>query len=323
MLELEHGFRVADIHTRLEPDAARRRRGGAGDPETIEREMHQAGVVRAVVVSGLRENGYLKANNGVARMCVERPFVAFARVTGARDPGTGAGARLRNLTTKREGYHTSPADVEQYAYDDRFAGFKLHPAVDGLPDEAVLDQLADVELPVVVHAGERFPPVAVAEHLLGRGFPVVLEHFGGYPLDRELMADGIALLDGHEACFLDTSFVPFRERRRHGDTDTRCDGGLDAESVLEEPFASRRGVGTGRRGVSGQVSAERVPRAMRWSCSSRWAGCTSAPAFRVGGTYADTRRGRREWRGRFLLTVARRVSHSASAAREATRRSAI
>lgn len=211
MLELEHGFRVADIHTRLEPDAARRRRGGAGDPETIEREMHQAGVVRAVVVSGLRENGYLKANNGVARMCVERPFVAFARVTGARDPGTGAGARLRNLTTKREGYHTSPADVEQYAYDDRFAGFKLHPAVDGLPDEAVLDQLADVELPVVVHAGERFPPVAVAEHLLGRGFPVVLEHFGGYPLDRELMADGIALLDGHEACFLDTSFVPFRD----------------------------------------------------------------------------------------------------------------
>ncbi|MFB6143380.1 MAG: amidohydrolase family protein [Halorientalis sp.] len=210
MLELEHGFRVVDVHTRLEPD------GGAsgarsGDPETVEREMHQAGVVRSVVVPGPREGSYLKANNAVARMSVERPFVAFARVNGARDAGGGAGATIRNLTASREDRHTSPDDVEQYAYDERFAGFKLHPPADGLPDEAVLAQLADVGLPVLVHAGERFPPAAVAEHLLGYDFPVVLEHFGGYPLNRDLMAAAIDLLDRHEACFLDTSFVPFRD----------------------------------------------------------------------------------------------------------------
>ena len=144
MLELEHGFRVVDVHARLEPEASRRPREGMGEPERLEREMHQAGVVRAVAYSDYRERGYLKANNAVARMTVGRPMVAFARVDGARDPGAGAGSRLRNITASREEYHTSPEDIEQYAYDDRFVGFKLHPARDGLPDEAVLEELAAV-----------------------------------------------------------------------------------------------------------------------------------------------------------------------------------
>jgi len=55
MLELEHGFRVVDVHARLEPDESRRPRDGIGDPERLEREMHQAGVVRAVVYPGDRE----------------------------------------------------------------------------------------------------------------------------------------------------------------------------------------------------------------------------------------------------------------------------
>jgi len=209
MLELEHGFRVVDVHVRLEPEEARRR--GTGDPETIEREMHHAGVVRSVVVPGPREGSYLKANNAVARMSVGRPFVAFARVNGARDAGSSPGARLRNLASSRAEKHTSPEDVEQYAYDDRFAGFKLHPPVDGLPDEAVLERLSEVGLPVLVHGGERFPPSAVADHLLGYDFPVILEHFGGYPLNRELVAEGIDMLDSWESCFLDTSYVRYRD----------------------------------------------------------------------------------------------------------------
>jgi predicted TIM-barrel fold metal-dependent hydrolase len=211
MLELEHEFRVVDTHVRLEPDESRRPDSQTGNPETIEREMHQAGVVRSVVFPGPREAGYLKANNAVARMSVGRSFVAFARINGARDPGAGTGARLRNLTASREEHHTSPQDIEQYAYDDRFAGFKLNPAVDGLPDEEVLEQFADVGLPVLVHGGERFPPAAIGEHLLEYDFPVIVEHFGGYPMRRELMADAIELLDRAEACYLDTSYVRFRD----------------------------------------------------------------------------------------------------------------
>jgi len=87
MLELEHGFRVVDTHVRLEPDEARRPDRQIGDPETIEREMHQAGVVRSVVFPGPREGSYLKANNAVARMSVVRAFEAIARLSGGRGPG--------------------------------------------------------------------------------------------------------------------------------------------------------------------------------------------------------------------------------------------
>ncbi|MFT4922522.1 MAG: putative TIM-barrel fold metal-dependent hydrolase, partial [Haloarculaceae archaeon] len=164
MLELEHGFRVVDVHVELEPEQTQRRRD-AGDPEQMERELHQAGVVKALAFATDREGSYLKANNAVARMSVERPFVALARINGARDPGQGAGSRLRNLASSRQDHHTSPEDVEQYAYDDRFVGFKLHPRIDGLPDEEVLDELSDAGLPVFTYGGHGFPPEAIAETL--------------------------------------------------------------------------------------------------------------------------------------------------------------
>jgi hypothetical protein len=210
MLELEHGFRVVDVHARLEPDEQRRPQEGMGDPEQLEREMHQAGVVRSIVFPGERDGSYLKANNAVARMTVERPLVAFARVNGARDPGSGPGSTLRNLASSRTEAHTSPDDIEQYAYDDRFYGFKLHPPTDGLPDEDVLAELASVSLPVIVHGGEGFPPETVAESLLGYEFPVVLSHFGAHPLRRDLMEQAIDLLETHDQLYLDTSAVRYR-----------------------------------------------------------------------------------------------------------------
>jgi len=210
MLELEHGFRVVDVHVELEPDDARRPRD-AGAPEQVEREMHQAGVVRALVFPGSRDGGYLKANNAVARVSVGRSFVALARINGARDAGAGPGSRIRNLTASREDHHTSPADVEQYAYDDRFAGFKLHPRVDGLPDEAVLEELESVGLPVVTHGGRGYPPASIAETLLEYDFPLVVSHFGGYPLQGELMDEAIDLLDSYDDYYLDTSFVRLRD----------------------------------------------------------------------------------------------------------------
>ncbi|MCU4801031.1 amidohydrolase family protein [Halobacteria archaeon HArc-gm2] len=211
MLELEHGFRVVDVHARLEPDESLRPRDGIGDPERLEREMHQAGVVRAVVYPGDREGSYLKANNGVARMSVGRPMVAFARINGSREAGTDAGSRLKNLAARRGEDHTSPDDVEKYAYDDRFAGFELHPSRDGLPDEAVMAELESVGKPLLVHGGLEFPPEAVERHLLQYDLPVILGHFGAHPLQRDLMHESIDLLDAYEQCYLDTSVVRYRD----------------------------------------------------------------------------------------------------------------
>lgn len=213
MLELEHRFRVIDVHARLIPDDENvTTRGRAITPENLEREMHQAGVVRSVVFppTNPADEGYLRANNAVARLSVERPFVAFARIGGPRRPGTDPGSRVWNAVARRATHHTTPEDVEQYAYDERFHGFKLDPGRDGLPDEEVLDRLEDVGLPVLVHGGERFPPEAVERSLLGRAFPVIVAHFGGYPLRRGLMDRTIDLLSEYDNCHVDTSYVRYR-----------------------------------------------------------------------------------------------------------------
>jgi len=207
MLELNHGFRLVDVHARLDPtdEAEVASRGRETTPEVLERELRQAGVVRAVVSPGERPagEGYLQANNAVARLSVDRPFLAFARINGPREPGSGTSSRLRNLATSRAAHHTNPDDIEQYAYDDRFHGFTLAPGVDGLPDAETVAVLEEVGLPLAVHAGRTFPPSAA-------DLPVILAGFGGYPLDRGLMTDAIDLLDRYDRLYLDTAGVRFR-----------------------------------------------------------------------------------------------------------------
>ncbi len=210
MLELEHGFRVVDTHTELEPDESRRPRG-IGDPEQVEREMHQAGIVESLVLPSQREGSYLRVNNAVARVAVDRPFVAFARINGTRDHRSNPSSRLRNAVRSRADYHTSPEDIEHYAYEGRFEGFVLDPAVDGLPDSAVLEALERVERPVITAGGRTFPVSAIEETLLEYDFPLVVAHCGGYPLDAELTNEMIDLLDSYDSCYVDTSFVRFRD----------------------------------------------------------------------------------------------------------------
>jgi len=211
MLELEHDFRVVDVHCRLEADATdTSTRGRAISPERLELELSQAGIIRAVVFPPAEPDNYLRANNAVARLAVDRPFTAFARLNGPRDPTGTPVAKLRRLAASRSAEHVSPEDVEQYGYGDRFHGFKLDPARDGLPTDAVLDVMEAVDLPVLVHVGERFPPAAVETTLLRRSFPVIMAHFGGYPLNRDLMSAALSMLGEHDACYVDTSVVRFR-----------------------------------------------------------------------------------------------------------------
>lgn len=219
MLELEHEFRIVDIHAQLDPDdEAVAIRGREVSPERLEREMHQAGVVRTAVSPGRQPRGesYLRPNNAVARLSVDRPFLGLARLNGPREPETNVVSRLTNLYTSRGDHHTRPDDVEQYAYDGRFHGFVLDPGYDGLPTDDVLDVLDDVAAPILVHGGERFPPEQVASELLGYDFPVVLTSFGGYPLNTDLMDEALELLDEHDRLHLDTSYVRFHEYLERG-----------------------------------------------------------------------------------------------------------
>ena len=219
MLGLEHDFRIVDTRATLDPDESSVVTHGRDiSPERLEREMLQAGVVRAVASPGRRAPGqsYLRANNAVARLSVDRPFVAFARLNGPRDPGSGALAAVRNLRAERDDHHTRPDDVEQYAYDDRFHGFTLAPNYDGLPNEDVLTRLEDADLPLIVLADEAFPPSAVARELLRYDLPVVLASFGGYPLDADRMTETLDLLDEYDRLYVDTTAVRYREILERG-----------------------------------------------------------------------------------------------------------
>ncbi|GAB7010340.1 amidohydrolase family protein [Halorubrum trueperi] len=219
MLGLEHDFRIVDTRVTLDPDESSVATHGRDiSPERLEREMLQAGVVRAVASPGRRAAGrsYLRANNAVARLSIDRPFVAFARLNGPRDSGSGPLAAVKNLRAEREDHHARPDDVEQYSYDDRFHGFTLVPHADGLPNEDVLVRLEAADLPLIVHAGREFPPEAVERELLDYDLPIVLASFGGYPLDADLMNQTLDLLDEYDRLYVDTSAVRYREVLERG-----------------------------------------------------------------------------------------------------------
>jgi predicted TIM-barrel fold metal-dependent hydrolase len=219
MLGTEHGFRALDCNVRLAPapDAAGAPPWAVG-VDALERDLHAAGVVRAAVAPAGTSpgEGYLRANNAVARLAVDRPLVALARLDGPRDPRETPAARLRNLRARREAGQPAPEDVEGYAHDDRFHGVALDPARDGLPDAETLDALAATDLPAVVRAGRGFPPAAAATALLDRGLTVVLLRFGGHPLERGLMTAGLDLLEGYDRCHLETGRVGDRDLLERG-----------------------------------------------------------------------------------------------------------
>lgn len=213
MLELEHGFRVVDVYARLPPNGAST--GGRHTTNTsdrLEREMHQAGITRSVVFPPANaETSYVGANNGVARRSVDRPFIPLARINGTQRPKTSPIGRLRNAVSTRQPYHTTPDDIEKYAYDDRFHGFVIDPSVDDYPDEAVLETLDAVGAPVLVSGDGDVRPAHLEATLLERSFPVVVAHFGGHPLERSRMHEMVELLDHYDDCYVETSFVQYRE----------------------------------------------------------------------------------------------------------------
>ncbi|MFB6188066.1 MAG: amidohydrolase family protein [Halobacteriaceae archaeon] len=212
MLELNHQFNIVDIHTYLRSDSNGKLIQTQYSANTLERELQQAGIIWAVVVPGIPTNNdqYITLNNNISRQIVDRPLLAFARINGPRHHTNSFRTKIRNLATRQKVTYTSPEDIEQYAYNDRFSGFVLHPPYDGIPDLDVLQTLEDVNVPLLVYSGEKFPPEQVNKTLLEYDFPTILAHFGGYPLNRNLMHTAIDLLEHHDDLYLDTSLVRYR-----------------------------------------------------------------------------------------------------------------
>lgn len=209
MLELEHGYPAVDVHTTLAPEDGRDR-GWSVAPDRLERELRQAGIARSLVrPPQATASSYVAANNWVARVAVDRPLVAAARINGTRSPSGEPLDRLRRRVQGREDWHTTPDDVEQYAYDDRFAAFALAPASDGLPGPDVLASLEAVGRPLFID-GTGVPVERLRERLLDRSFPVVVGHFGGRTADHEQMAAAIEACASHDEWYLETSFVQDR-----------------------------------------------------------------------------------------------------------------
>jgi predicted TIM-barrel fold metal-dependent hydrolase len=71
--------------------------------------------------------------------------------------------------------------------------------------------MEEAGLPVLTYGGQGFGPQGVADHLLEFDFPVVVSHFGGYPLDEAMAERTVDLLDDHDGLYLDTSAVHTRE----------------------------------------------------------------------------------------------------------------
>lgn len=212
VLELEHRYQVVDVSGRLQTAESPPANAVPGmSAEQLEREMYHAGVVQTIVAPPASpEHEYLRHNNAVARKSVNRPFTAFARIQGSRVPEGGAAVRVREALRGSTAESTTPADIRQYGYDDRFHGFVIDPARDGVPDDEMLAALADADLPVLVRGGEGFPPAQIAETLLDRAFPLIIGHFGGYPMRRSLMHEMLDLLETTDNCYLETSHVRYR-----------------------------------------------------------------------------------------------------------------
>ncbi len=199
-----------DVHVHLGPS-------DAGDEATYPHlggdeylaAMDAGGIRHACAFAPLRESGYRTANRALADWaettggCV----LPFARLGGTRVPLTQPHLwLLRRAIRKRLRPH--PPDLG--APDDlrRFAGVKLLPPMDGVPEDDFFAVMRERRLPVLVHAGRYCPPRWIEKHLLPKtSGPLIIAHLGAFPNHPDLLRDALGVAARHERVYLDTSGV--------------------------------------------------------------------------------------------------------------------
>ena len=167
-----------------------------------------AGIDRALAFPPLRETGYAQANLDLAAWCAgtNGRVRALARIGGKRIGLTERRVWLLRRKLRRAIGRRSP----DLAPDDlpRFAGIKLLPHLDGLPDKTMFEAANALGLPVLTHAG-RFVPAAWLERAV---LPLiktklVIAHLGAFP-DREgELRQAVDLAGRDPRVFLDTSGI--------------------------------------------------------------------------------------------------------------------
>lgn len=175
--------------------------------------MDAANVSHAIAFAPLRTDGYRAANLALADWCETtggrvRPF---ARLGGDRLPVSEPQLWIARRAARAAGGRllgrgrASDLPLEELG---RFAGVKLLPHLDGVPDAAVFDAINAARLPVLTHAGRYATPRFIARTILPRvAGTLVLAHLGAFPDRERELRDAVALAEREPRVVLDTSGI--------------------------------------------------------------------------------------------------------------------
>ncbi len=200
-------YPLLDVHVHLGPsDSSEAYYPMLSGAEYLQ-HAHAAGVQRAYAFAPYRLGGYREANAALREWATTTQGVlrCFARLGGphvlyAQWPPHLWQVRRRLRRPRRA------SDVPGSL--DGFDGVKLLPHLDGVPPEHEMRDIHQRELPVLVHGGRYVSPAWIAKILLPRtAGPLIIAHLGGFPHERALLEEGLAVARRHPRIYLDTSGI--------------------------------------------------------------------------------------------------------------------
>lgn len=157
-----------------------------GSRETLLQVMDYCGIDKACIFPHFHKDGYKLANKELAidfEMINPNRFIPFIR------------------------FNFYDKVLENLNYQPK--GAKVHFRMDGIPSLSQKVVLEKRKLPLVIHGGNSIKIRWIKKHLLDNSFsfPIIIAHFGGYPLDMKLYKETYQLLNRYDKVYVDTSFV--------------------------------------------------------------------------------------------------------------------
>ena len=200
-------FPLVDVHVHLGPSDT----GEVYYPHLSGEEyaglMDAADVERAYAFAPLRSEGYRAANASLRAWAASTGgrVRAFARLGGRAVPVTEPALWLLRRKAASLLRRRAP-DLDHLDDLGGFAGVKLSPHLDGLPSDEAFARIAELELPVLVHAGRYSPPRWIERVLVPRvRGPIIMAHLGAFPCAEPMLRDAVEVARHHARVYLDTS----------------------------------------------------------------------------------------------------------------------
>ncbi len=179
--------------------------------------MSASGITGACVFAPYRANGYCHANEELLSWSTRTHgrIKPFARLGGTHQPIPVPETWL--VRRRIESWFRKRArDIKSLDRLSAFAGIKLLPQLDGLPDTDTFEAIKALKLPVLVHGGTHCPPRFIAREILPKiGGPLIIAHCGSFPGDDRAFFDAVKLARVRKNVYLDTSGVPVSEFIRY------------------------------------------------------------------------------------------------------------